>query len=148
MPGFVNATDSDSTTSPAPAGQAPRTNSASRCGPATANGVNDYPAPCPAPTSAALPAGSGTTSGTEACNTSSTCTDVPGSARCNAARTWASVCSSAPSAYRPDIETDSHGSSANRRRIPSVTELAVNTTPCCPAQRTPAGAPRPVLPSW
>ncbi|WAL74190.1 hypothetical protein OU787_23460 [Kitasatospora sp. YST-16] len=157
------ATDSDSATCPTPAGQAPCVNSANRCGSATANGVTDNPVDAPAPAPAP---DVGNVNGIDVCSTSSTCAVVPGNARRNAARTWASAFSSAPSAYRPDTESDSRGSPANRCRIPSVTELPVNavsaantatanntvtaaapsTTPCCPARRTPTGDPRPAVP--
>ncbi|GLW69574.1 hypothetical protein Kpho02_18730 [Kitasatospora phosalacinea] len=156
---------SDSTTWSGPDGQLPCTNCANRCGSATEIGTTGNPAPAGLPVDTAPP-GNGTVNGLEARNTSSTWADVPGNARRNAPRTWASAFSSAPSAYRPTRETDTRGSSANRLRIPSVTELAVNavnavstatanhtvtaaapsTTPCCPARRTPAGEPRPSTP--
>ncbi|MFD0565626.1 hypothetical protein ACFQ2M_29380 [Kitasatospora saccharophila] len=155
---------SDSTTCPASRGQSPCANCAKRCGSSTATGDNGSPeATTPAEAPTVDPAGNCTANGFETCSTSSIRADTPGSARCNAARTRASAFSSAPSAYRPDTETDNRGSSSNRFRIPSVTELAVSavnavntatanntvtaaapsTTPCCPARRTPAGEPRP-----
>ncbi|MFJ5235084.1 hypothetical protein ACIQBJ_34975 [Kitasatospora sp. NPDC088391] len=155
------ATVSDSTTWSSPDAHTPCVNSANRCGPSTANGTTDIP-----DSTAPAVRGTSTCIGTDPCNTASIRAGTPGNARRNATRTRSSAAVSAPSTYRPDTETDTRGSAANRCRIPCVTELPVNavnavstatatstvtaaapsTTPCCPARRTPADEPHPPEP--